>query len=77
MGVHHRRTIVEQKFSGLKNTTLDFLFGIGADYDISKNMSIYFEPTVIRSINPVYNLNGRIKTYPIVVSVNIGLSYRF
>ncbi len=76
-GVRHRRTIVEQKFSGLKNNTFDFLFGIGADYDISKNMSIYFEPTIVHSINPVYSLNGKIKTYPIVVSLNLGLSYRF
>ncbi len=77
MGVRHRRTLVDRKFNGLKNTTFDFLFGIGADYDISKNMSIYFEPMVTHSINPVYNLNGKIKTYPIVASLNLGLSYRF
>jgi hypothetical protein len=76
-GVKHRRTIIDKQFSGLKTTTFDVLFGIGLDYDISKNLSIYFEPTAMHSINPVYNLNGKIKTYPIVASLNIGLAYRF
>lgn len=76
-GVHHRRTIVDKKFEGLKNTTFDFMFGIGADYDLSTNWSIYFEPVVTHSLSPVYNLNGKIKTYPIVASLNIGLSYKF
>ena len=76
-GVHHRRTLVDRKFSGLKNTTVDFLFGIGIDYDISNYLSIYFEPTVTHSISPVYQLNGKIKTYPIIASLNIGLAYRF
>ena len=76
-GFQHRRTIIDKQFSGLKNTTFDVLFGMGLDYDISNNLSIYFEPTVTHSINPVYNLNGKIKTYPIVASLNIGLAYRF
>ncbi len=76
-GVQHRRTLVDKKFSGLKNTTVDVLFGIGLDYDISKNMSVYFEPTVTHSLSPVYNLNGKIKTYPIVAALNIGVHYKF
>ena len=76
-GVRHRRTLVDKQFSGLKNTTFDVLFGIGLDYDLTKNLSLYFEPTATHSINPVYNLNGKIKTYPIVAAMNIGLAYRF
>ena len=76
-GVHHRRTIIDKQFSGLKNTTIDILLGLGLDYDISKNMSVYFEPTVTRSLNPVYHINGKIKTYPILASFNLGLNYHF
>ncbi len=76
-GVHHRRTLVDRKFSDSKNTTIDFLFGLGLDYDISKNLSIYFEPTATHSLNPVYRLNGKIKTYPIIASLNIGLMHQF
>jgi len=77
MGIHHRRTLVDKKFSGLKNTTVDLLLGIGLDYDISKNMSVYFEPTFTHSLSPVYNLNGKIKTYPIVAALNLGVCYKF
>ena len=76
-GVQHRRTLVDKQFNGLKNTTFDVLFGIGLDYDLSKNLSLYFEPTATHSINPVYSLNGKIKTYPIVAALNIGAAYRF
>jgi Outer membrane protein beta-barrel domain len=76
-GIHHRRTLIDKKFTGLKNTTIDVLFGLGVDYDVSKNLSIYFEPTITRSLSPVYQIRGKIKTYPIVTALNIGLSYRF
>lgn len=76
-GIQHRRTIVDKQFSGLKNTTFDLLLGLGVDYDLSKNMSVYFEPTVTRSINPVYQISGKIKTYPIIAAFNVGLAYHF
>ena len=75
-GIVLRRAALQKNFTGFKKSSIDMLFGLGLEYDVTNKLGIYFEPTITRSISPVFE-RGPIKTYPVITTFNVGLSYNF
>lgn len=75
-GLKHRRTDITDKFKGLDNMSFDALFGVGLDYALTPHFSLILEPTFIQSLQATYQLD-RSRTYPYIISLNIGGQYYF
>ncbi len=60
----------------LKSYEADFLIGAGAYYHLNDKFWLSVEPTVTRSLNPIFE-NQNFKTFPVFRSLDIGVGYLF
>ncbi|MEL6864008.1 MAG: outer membrane beta-barrel protein [Bacteroidota bacterium] len=65
-----------RSLSQLNKTTIDYILGVGFAYQLAPHWQLNLEPTVSRSINPIYNEKD-IRTYPMSFGVQIGSRYFF
>ncbi|MCF8247854.1 MAG: porin family protein [Saprospiraceae bacterium] len=62
--------------ANLQSVTVDYLAGVGLEYNLSKALSLRLEPTVIGSITSRHN-NPRIESSEFSAGINAGLMYNF
>lgn len=76
--IEHRKHLIKDK-KDLRNAelaTLDFMTGVEAEYKVSEKVSFSIEPSLSKSLTPVYEKQG-LKTYPMMANVKVGFNYRF
>ena len=75
-GLRPRQTRIVKKFEGLNDKTLDYLIAFGLSYQASPSISLMLEPSFLQSLTPAFE-KGTSKTYPNLLSLNIGVNYHF
>ena len=75
-GVSLRNTLLKDKPSTVKKNLASVQFGLGLEYELSDRITVSVEPTISKSIKPVFSFRD-LKAYPVVASVNVGANYYF
>lgn len=76
--LEHRRHRIKSKsdLKNLKSTTIDILGGIEAEIKINDKMYFSFEPSISKSLTPIFEKND-VETYPVMANVRMGVNYLF
>ncbi|MFK7771072.1 MAG: outer membrane beta-barrel protein [Saprospiraceae bacterium] len=77
-GLRPRRNRINNKaeLKNLKSTTIDWLAGIEAEVKINESMYFSLEPSFSKSTSPIFEKN-KVKTYPMMANVKVGVNYLF
>ena len=75
-GLRTRQTRIVKKFEGLNDKTLDYLIAFGLNYQVTPSISLMLEPSFLQSLTPAFE-RGDSKTYPNLLSLNVGVNYHF